>query len=61
MTKKQDAPLIGTTLRLSENVIDGLDAYRRRLQERTPGLTLTISDAARVALLKAFDIDEDDE
>ncbi len=58
MTKKLDEPLIGTTLRLSETVIDKLNDYRQRLQASTPGLKLTISDAARVALLKAFALEE---
>ncbi len=61
MTKYRDEPLIGVSLRFSNTVIDKLDDYRKRLQERTPGLLLTLSDAARVALLKGFEVDEEEE
>lgn len=61
MTKYRDTPLIGVSLRFSETVIDKLDEYRKKLQERTPGLHLTLSDAARVALLKGFEDSDDDE
>lgn len=61
MGKKLDEPTIGTTIRLPERVIDLLEDYRQRLLARTPGINVSMSDAARVAMLRGLAADEGDE
>ena len=60
MAKRLTEPHIGVTIQLTNPVIDKLEEFRQRMQEGMPGLNISTSDAARVAIMRGLDEDEDD-
>ena len=51
-------PTTQVAFRLEDELIERIDAYARRLAERTPGITYTRVDAARALLALALDVVE---
>lgn len=63
MAKRLTEPHIGVTIQLTNAYIDKLEIFRRRIQEERPGLNISTSDAARVAIMRGIvhEDGEDDE
>ncbi len=59
MAKKLSEPHIGVTIQLTNPVIDSLEEFRQQMQERMPGLNISTSDAARVAIMRGLSDDKD--
>lgn len=61
MAKRLTEPHIGVTIQLTEPLIDRLETFRQRMQEDMPGLNISTSDAARVAIARGLEEGSEDE
>ncbi len=59
MAKRLTEPHIGVTVSLTNAVIDKLEEFKQRMQAEMPGLNVSTSDAARVAIMRGLEDDDE--